>query len=198
MLDAGVVCHLALEVDGWPVAVPTSYGRTGRTLYVHGSVASRTLRTARNGVPACVTVTLTDGLVLARSVFNHSANYRCVMVFGHARLLEGAAKLNGLRAITEHLVPGQWGYARVPTGQELAQTSVLAFDLDEASAKVRSGPPGDGGEPDAELGLWAGEVPLRLVALEPVADSTGPVGTLPPHLAALPAILTKRLAPPGV
>jgi nitroimidazol reductase NimA-like FMN-containing flavoprotein (pyridoxamine 5'-phosphate oxidase superfamily) len=194
VLDAGLVCHLGLEIDGWPTVVPTLYGRDGEQLFVHGSVASRALRT---GVATCLTVTIVDGFVIARSVFNHSMNYRSAMVFGHAELVEDVeAKLEGLRAIVEHVTPGQWDYARRPTDKELAQTSVLVLDLREASVKVRSGPPGDGDGPDGELGLWAGEVPLRIVTLDPVADPLWAVGPLPPHLAALGGHVAQRMAPP--
>jgi nitroimidazol reductase NimA-like FMN-containing flavoprotein (pyridoxamine 5'-phosphate oxidase superfamily) len=195
VLDAGLICHLGLEIDGWPTVVPTLYGRVGDRLFLHGSVASRALRTAKGGVPVCVTVSIVDGIVLARSVFNHSMNYRSAMVFGEAAPVEGEEKVEGLRAIVEHVAPGQWGYARLPTDRELAQTSVLRIGLGQASVKVRSGPPGDGGEPDSELGLWAGELPLRLAALEPVPDRCGPVGPLPEHLAALGERLVSRLAP---
>ncbi len=196
VLDAGLVCHLGLEIDGWPAAVPTLYGRAGEELFLHGSAASRALRTARHGVPVCVTVTLVDALVLARSVFSHSMNYRSAMVFGRAELVEErAAKLEALRTITEHVAPGQWDYARQPTDKELAQTSVLRVGLERWSVKERSGSPGDGDGPDAVLGLWAGELPLRLVAGRPVPDSTGPVGPLPAHLASLGELLARRLAP---
>ena len=168
VLDAGFVCHLGLVVDGWPTVVPTTYGRAGAVLYLHGSVASRSMREARTGVPVCVTVTHVDGLVLARSVFEHSVNYRCAVVYGRAALVEGDEKLEGLRVITEHVAPGQWDYARGPNERELAQTTVLSVRLDEASVKVRSGAPEDGDSADALRGIWAGEVPLRTVALAPV------------------------------
>ncbi len=143
VLDAGFVCHLGLEVDGWPMVVPTTYGRRGDDLYLHGSVASRSLRTAKAPVPVCVTVTLVDGLVLARSLFNHSVNYRCAMVYGLPELLDDPAeKLAGLEAISDHVVPGQWGYARSPSAKELAATTVLRLSLDEASVKISEGPPG--------------------------------------------------------
>ena len=151
VLDAGFVCHLGLEVDGWPMVVPTTYGRRGGDLLLHGSVASRSLRTAKTPVPVCVTVTLVDGLVLARSLFNHSINYRCAMVYGLPELLDDPAeKLAGLQAISDHVVPGQWGYARHPSDKELAATTVLRLSLDEASVKVSVGPPGD---EEADLAL---------------------------------------------
>ncbi|HEX7459130.1 MAG TPA: pyridoxamine 5'-phosphate oxidase family protein [Acidimicrobiales bacterium] len=184
VLDAGFVCHLGLEVDGWPMVAPTTYGRRGGDIYLHGSVASRSLRTAKASVPVCVTVTLVDGLVLARSLFNHSVNYRCAMVYGLPELLDDPAeKLAGLQAISDHVVPGQWGYARAPSARELAATSVLRLSLDEASVKVSAGPPGDD-KADLALDVWAGEVPLRTVRLAPVAaPDLAPGGVVPRHIA---------------
>lgn len=197
ILDAGIVCHLGLVVDGWPTVLPTTYGRRDDELYVHGSVASRSLRGARGAAPVCVTVTHLDGVVLARSVFEHSLNYRSVMVFGVPELLSGAEKLAALRVLTEHVAPGQWGYARRPSTKELAQTTVLRLALDEVSVKIRSGAPDDGEGPDAALGLWAGEVPLRIRALDPVADGAVPGGvSVPAHLASYAGGLASRLAPP--
>jgi nitroimidazol reductase NimA-like FMN-containing flavoprotein (pyridoxamine 5'-phosphate oxidase superfamily) len=163
---------------------PTVYGRDGDRLYLHGSVASRSLRAAREDVPVCVTVTHVDGVVLARSVFEHSLNYRSAMVFGTPRTLTGSDdKLVGMRVISESIAPGQWGYAREPSDEELAVTTVLVLDLDEASVKIRRGPPGDGLGPDADRAVWAGEIPLRTVRLDPVPDPamTTPV-ELPPHV----------------
>ncbi len=163
VLDAGFVCHLGVVVDGWPMVVPTTYGRRGDHLIVHGSAASRSLRAAKAPLPVCVTVTLVDGLVLARSVFNHSVNYRCAMVYGLPELLEDPVdKLAALEALSEHVAPGQWAYARAPSTRELAATTVLRLALDEASVKVSEGPPDDD---DADLGLdvWAGVVPLTTV-----------------------------------
>jgi nitroimidazol reductase NimA-like FMN-containing flavoprotein (pyridoxamine 5'-phosphate oxidase superfamily) len=198
LLDAGFVCHLGLVLDGWPHVVPTSYGRAGDTLYVHGSIASRSLRAAGEQAPVCATVTHVDGLVLARSVFEHSINYRCAMVFGVPRVLAGEEKLEGLRVITEHVVRGQWSYARRPSRSELAQTTVLALGLAEASVKIRSGPPGDGDGPDADLEVWAGEVPLRCVATDPVADPSARTAVaLAPHLERCVAEMALRLAPPA-
>jgi nitroimidazol reductase NimA-like FMN-containing flavoprotein (pyridoxamine 5'-phosphate oxidase superfamily) len=169
VLDAGFICHLGLVVDGSPMVVPTTYGRDGDHLVLHGSAASRSLRTAKAPVPVCVTVTLVDGLVLARSVFNHSVNYRCAMVYGLPELLaDPAAKLAGLETIAEHAAPGQWSYARSPSDKELAATTVLRLGLDEASVKVSEGPPDDDGA-DLELDVWAGVVPLRTVRLDPEA-----------------------------
>jgi uncharacterized protein len=170
VLDAGFICHLGLEVDGGPMVVPTNYARDGDHLYLHGSVASRSLRTAAHPVPVCVTVTLVDGVVLARSVFNHSVNYRCAMVYGTPEVLDGEEKLAGLRCISEHVAPGQWEYARAPSRKELAATTVLRLSLGEASVKVSEGPPDDGGGPDGALDVWAGQVPLVTVRLDPVAD----------------------------
>jgi nitroimidazol reductase NimA-like FMN-containing flavoprotein (pyridoxamine 5'-phosphate oxidase superfamily) len=192
VLDAGFVCHLGIVLDGWPMVVPTSYGRLGDRLFVHGSVASRSLRAARKGsVPACVTVTHIDGLVLARSVFEHAVNYRCAMIYGALVVLDDPdEKLVGLEAISNQAAPGQWGYVRSPSSQELAVTTVLEMSLAESSVKVRQGPPSDGDGPDAELEVWAGEIPLRTLRLDPVADPTLRAGVgLPDHLA------TGRLAP---
>jgi nitroimidazol reductase NimA-like FMN-containing flavoprotein (pyridoxamine 5'-phosphate oxidase superfamily) len=187
VLDAGFICHLGLEVDGWPMVVPTTYGRSGGHLYLHGSVASRSLRTAKAPVPVCVTVTLVDGLVLARSVFNHSVNYRCAMVYGLPQLLvDPDEKLAGLETICEHAVPGQWAYARSPSAKELAATTVLRIALDEASVKVSEGPPDDD-VADLALDVWAGVLPLRTVRLEPVAAPDLADGTaLPEHIAVGP------------
>jgi len=185
VLDAGFVCHLGITTAEGPMVLPTSYGRSGDQLFLHGSVASRSLRSTREDVPMCVTVTLVDGVVLARSVFEHSLNYRCAMVYGTPRTLtERSDKLAGMRVISEHIAPGQWGYAREPSDEELSVTTVLVLDLDEASVKVRTGPPGDGSGPDADRRIWAGEIPLRMVRLEPVPDPAlrAPTG-LPPHLA---------------
>jgi hypothetical protein len=183
VLRAGIVCHLGVLVDGHPMVVPTVYGFDDDHLYLHGSVASRSLTT---GTEVCVTITLVDGLVLARSVFEHSVNYRCAMVYGVPREVTGAAeKRNGLRLLTEHLAPGQWDYVRQPSRKELAAATLLALSLAEASVKVRSGPPDDGDSPDTALGLWAGELPLTVAWEAPVADPAlpGPVA-VPAHIAA--------------
>lgn len=180
ILDEGLVCHVGFVVEGSPVVIPTGYGRAGDALYVHGSAASRMLRTLAGGVPVCVTVTLLDGLVLARSAFHHSMNYRSVVVYGTASVIEDEAeKIEALRAITEHIVPGRWAEVRAPDDAELRKTLVLRLPLDEASAKVRTGPPIDD-EPDYELPVWAGELPLRLTACKPVADPRLPSGLEPP------------------
>lgn len=171
ILDAGLIAHLGFVDDGQPFVIPTLHARIDDHLYVHGSSASRTLRHLAEGIPACVTVTLVDGIVLARSVFEHSMNYRSVVVLGTATAVEGADEKNeALKAFTEKLLPGRWGDARVPTATELKATSVLRLRLDEASAKVRTGGPGDGDSPDAKLDVWAGHIPLAVAALEPVPD----------------------------
>jgi nitroimidazol reductase NimA-like FMN-containing flavoprotein (pyridoxamine 5'-phosphate oxidase superfamily) len=171
VLDAALVAHLGFAVDGQPFVIPTLHARVGDDVFVHGSAASRTLRSLAEGFPACLTVTLLDGIVLARSVFEHSMNYRSVVVLGTATPLVGQdEKLAALEAFTEKLLPGRWAEARRPTAKELKATSVLRLPLDEASAKIRHGGPEDGDTPDAELEVWAGHVPLVMRALEPVSD----------------------------
>jgi nitroimidazol reductase NimA-like FMN-containing flavoprotein (pyridoxamine 5'-phosphate oxidase superfamily) len=163
ILDEALYCHLAFAVDGQPYAIPTLHARIGDTLYVHGSAASRMLRHASSGFPVCATVTLLDGLVLAKSVFNHSINYRSVVVLGEATLVEGDEKREALRAFTEHVAPGRWDEARQPTDKELKATWILALPLTESSAKVRDGGPEDDAE-DEDLPVWAGVVPVHLEA----------------------------------
>lgn len=172
VLDATPLCHLAFVQDGQPYAVPTLHARVDDVVFVHGSSASRAIRALGGGeLPGCVTVTLLDGLVLARSVFEHSVNYRSVMLLGRLRLVEGEAdKLRALEAFTEALIPGRWAEARRPTRQELAASAVLALPIEEASAKIRTGGPEDGEGPDAALPVWAGVVPLRRTWGEPVPD----------------------------
>ncbi len=184
VLSAGMVAHLGVSIDGWPMVVPTAYGFDARILYLHGSVASRSLATA--GTPACVTVTLADGLVLARSVFEHSVNYRSAMVYGRPRLVtDPAEKIAGLRCVAEHVAPGVWDYARRPSRKELAAARLLALPLDEASVKIRTGPPDDGASPDAALGLWAGELPLATTWQQPIPDPVLPPGiAVPAHIRA--------------
>jgi uncharacterized protein len=170
ILDAAFLAHVGFNVNGQPFVVPTLYGRDGDKLYLHGSAASRMLRQLETGVSACVTVSLVDGLVLARSAFHHSMNYRSVMAFGTAREIEDPiAKTNALRVIAEHLMEGRWGDVRGPNEKELKATAVLEFTIEEASAKVRTGPPLDD-EEDYELSVWAGIVPLRLSPGPPVED----------------------------
>ncbi|NHO81335.1 pyridoxamine 5'-phosphate oxidase family protein [Micromonospora sp. CMU55-4] len=182
VLRAGFVCHLGL-VDGHPMVVPTVYGFDDRHLYLHGSVASRSLTTDTD---VCVTVTVVDGLVLARSVFEHGVNYRSAMIYGRPRWVTGTEeKLHGLRLLTEHVAPGQWDHARRPNRRELAATALLALPLAEASVKTRSGPPDDGDSPDAALGLWAGELPLVARWEQPVTDpALPPTAPVPAHVAA--------------
>ena len=162
VLDSGFVCHLGLVMDGWPMVVPTSYGRRGQHLFLHGSVASRSLRAARTPIEVCVTVTHIDGLVLARSVFEHAVNYRCAMIYGVPEVLnDPAEKLIGLQTISDQVAPGQWEYARSPSTAEIAATTVLRMTLDQC----------------------AGEIPLRSVRLDPVADPALPAGIpVPGHL----------------
>jgi uncharacterized protein len=185
ILAAGVICHLGVVADGDPMVVPTVYGLDGDTLYLHGSVASRSLVRAPQA-SICVTVTHVDGLVLARSVFEHAVNYRSAMIYGTPRLVTGREeKLAGLRCLSEHIVPGQWDYARQPSKKELAQTTLLALALAEASVKIRTGPPDDGDSPDAALPVWAGVLPLAAVWGAPAPDPVLPPEIpLPPHIAA--------------
>jgi len=176
ILDEGFICHVGFAVDGKPVVIPTGYARVEDKLYIHGSQASRMLRTLAGGVEACVTVTLLDGLVLARSAFHHSMNYRSVVVFGRATLVEDPEeKMAALFALSEHIIRGRWNDVREPTNVEMKLTTVLALPLEEASAKVRTGPPLDD-EEDYSLRVWAGVIPLKLTAGEPVADERLPEG----------------------
>jgi uncharacterized protein len=185
VLEAGLVCHLGVVVDGQPLVLPTGYGRIGDTLYLHGSSANRSLLGAADQ-QVCVTVTLLDGLVCARAVFHHSMNYRSAVIFGAARLVtEPAEKLAALRAVTDHLVPGRWEHAREPTRKELAATAVLALPLEEASVKVRSGGPKDDPE-DYDSGTWAGVLPAALAFGPAQPDPALPPGVaVPSHIAAL-------------
>ncbi|MER6352574.1 pyridoxamine 5'-phosphate oxidase family protein [Streptomyces sp. NPDC001634] len=184
ILDAGFVCHLGVIVEGRPLVVPTVYGRDERQLYVHGSVASRSLA---GDTAVCVTVTHVDGLVLARSVFEHGLNYRSAIIHGMARkVTDPEEKLEGLRRLSEHTAPGQWSYARRPNRKELAATTLLALSLEEASVKIRTGAPDDGDGPDAELGLWAGVLPLTSTWGTPVPDPRLPPDVpVPAHIARL-------------
>ena len=170
ILDAGFLAHVGFSVDGQPFVIPTLYGREDDHLFLHGSAASRMLRTLESGAPACVTVALVDGLVLARSAFHHSINYRSVVAFGTCRVVpETSAKLHALTTISEHLIRGRWNDVRPPNEKELKATSVLRFDIDEASAKVRVGPPADD-EVDYVLPVWAGVLPVRMAAGDPAPD----------------------------
>lgn len=183
ILDEGMICHIGFVVDGKPVVIPTGYGRRGDTLYVHGSPASRMFRALGKGCDVCVTVTLIDGLVLARSAFHHSMNYRSVVVFGKAAVLDDpAAKMDALEVFMEHVTPGRWQDVRKPSEKELQATTVLAIPLAEVSAKVRTGPPIDD-EEDYTLPVWAGVVPLELQPHAPRADDRLPKGIPAPQYA---------------
>jgi uncharacterized protein len=170
VLDAGLVAHVGISSHGAPVVIPMAYARVRDTLYLHGSTASRVMRTLKTGDPICITVTIVDGIVLARSAFNMSMNYRAVVVHGRARLVaDPEERLTAFRAIMNHLVPGHWAEVRPPNDAELRQTLVTAVKLDEVSAKVRIGPAEDEVE-DLELPIWAGEIPLHTVAGTPIPD----------------------------
>ncbi|WP_336206195.1 pyridoxamine 5'-phosphate oxidase family protein [Nonomuraea sp. LPB2021202275-12-8] len=169
VLDTGLFCHLGVVVDGHPMVVPTGYGRIGETLYLHGSTGARSLRAGSDG-EVCVTVTHVDGIVLARSIFNHSVNYRSAIIYGRARLVtDEEEQLAALRALSEQLAPGQWDYVRRPTRKELAATAVLALSLEEASVKMRRGAPNDD-EADYALPVWAGVLPIVTKWGEPQPD----------------------------
>jgi nitroimidazol reductase NimA-like FMN-containing flavoprotein (pyridoxamine 5'-phosphate oxidase superfamily) len=171
ILDEAFTCHVGFAVEGQPFVIPTMFARVRDAIYFHGSAASRTLRGISGGLPVCLTATLSDGLVLARSVFNHSMNYRSVVALGQATLIdEPAEKVEALRAFTEKLIPGRWNDARQPNEKELKATSILKLPLTEVSAKVRVGDVEDD-VPDYELPVWAGVIPLRLVAERALRDS---------------------------
>lgn len=171
ILDEGYLCHVGFVIEGQPYVIPTGYARSGDRIYIHGSAASRMLRTLDQGVDVCLTVTLVDGFVLARSAFHHSMNYRSVVVLGKARpVTDPDEKRNAMHLFTNHIVPGRWEEVRQPTEQELKATSVLSLQLDEVSAKVRTGPPIDD-EADYALPVWAGVVPVRMQVEQPVADA---------------------------
>lgn len=190
VLDAGLVCHLGVVLDGAPLVLPTCYGRDGDTLYLHGSTGAATLRAAVAS-PVCVSVTLLDGIVYGRSVFHHSVNYRSAVVHGQARLLDDDdEKLRGLRSFTEHVAPGSWSHARQPNRKELASTAILALDLAEASVKIRSGPPKDEDDDVAGDVAWAGVLPLRTAWGAPE-----PCPLLGPRHATIPAHVTERPDP---
>jgi len=183
ILDAGLVCHVAFAVDGQPYVIPTSYARVDDDLIIHGSTASRMMRSLAAGAPLCVNVSFVDGLVLARSGFHHSVNYRSVVILGTAlEVTEPADKLAGLRAVLEHVAPGRWPHTRPPNERELKATAVLRIPIAEASAKVRTGPPIDD-EPDYELPHWAGEIPLTITVGAPVPDARlAPSTPVPEHV----------------
>lgn len=182
ILDEGFICHVGIAIDGRPFVIPTGYARVDDHLYIHGSQVSRTLRTLAQGVDVCVTVTLVDGLVLARAAFHLSMNYRSVVIFGRASLVEQReAKVAALLAFSEHVIPGRWNDVRAPTDQELKATTVLSLPLVEVSAKVRSGPPLED-EEDYALNVWAGVIPLKVMAGAPVSDPRLPEGVeAPPY-----------------
>jgi uncharacterized protein len=180
ILDEAFICHVGFVLNGQPYVIPTGYGRVGDKIYIHGSAASRMLRSIARGIEVCVTVTLVDALVLARSAFHHSINYRSVVIFGTAVLIEDQReKLVALKAFTDHIVPGRWADVREPNTQELKRTTVLALQLVEASAKVRTGPPKDD-EEDHDIPAWAGQLPLRIEASRPVDDPHLSPGIAPP------------------
>ncbi len=170
ILDEGFICHVGFVLEGQPYVIPTGYGRSGDNLYIHGSAASRMLRNLNKGVPVCVTVTLLDGLVLARSIFNHSMNYRSVVVLGTAvAVFDAKEKLEALELLSEHILPGRWAESRQPNEKELKQTLVLRLPIEEFSAKVRQGPPIDD-EEDYAFPTWAGLIPLEMTAGAPIND----------------------------
>ncbi|HWY43435.1 MAG TPA: pyridoxamine 5'-phosphate oxidase family protein [Candidatus Sulfotelmatobacter sp.] len=181
ILDEAFVCHVGFVADGQPYVIPTNFGRVGDTLYLHGSAASRMLRTLSEGIPVCVTVTLVDGLVLARSAFHHSVNYRSVVILGTARLVsDPTEKMEALRLFTEHIMKGRWDEIRWPTEQEMKGTTVLALPLEEVSAKVRVGGPVDD-EEDYSLPVWAGVLPLTTTTNAPIPDTRLKEGTPVPN-----------------
>lgn len=171
ILDEAFICHVGFVADGQPYVIPTGFARVGDLIYIHGSSASRMLRNLAQGIDVCVTVTLVDGLVLARSAFHHSVNYRSVVIFGKAELVADADEKNrALEALTEHIVPGRWADVRWPTELELKATSVLKLSVTEASAKIRAGDPKDD-EEDYSMDVWAGVLPLEMNFGDPIADS---------------------------
>lgn len=184
ILDEAFVCHVGFVSEGQPFVIPTMFARVGDAIYLHGSAASRMLRGLSTGLPVCVTVTLLDGLILARSVFNHSMNYRSVVALGKAELIENPAeKLSALQAFTEKLIPGRWRDARQPNERELKATSILKLPLTEISAKVRTGDVEDDAD-DYALAVWAGVIPLRLAADAPIRDARCDVSIRTPGYAA--------------
>jgi len=183
ILDEALVCHVGFVVDGQPYVIPSIHARVGDCVYLHGAAVSRMLETLGGGAPACLTVTLLDGLVLARRAFSHSMNYRSVVVLGvPTEVTDEAEKLRAFEAIVEHVVPGRWRDAKHPTEDEMRSTRVIRMPLDEASAKIRSGPPKDHAD-DLGLDVWAGVIPLSLVPGRPVADTAMPAGIAVPEYA---------------
>ena len=183
ILDEGFICHVGFAVEGQPFVIPTGYARVDEQLFIHGSQVSRMLRTLSSGIDVCVAVTLVDGLVLARSAFHHSINYRSVVMFGRATIVDDReAKLAALFAFSEQVIPGRWNDVREPTEQELRATTVLSLPLVEVSAKVRTGPPIDD-EEDYALNVWAGVLPLKIQAGAPINDPRLPEAIAPPSYA---------------
>ena len=183
ILDEGFICHVGFAVDGQPFVIPTGYGRVGDSLYIHGSAASRMLRRVDEGIAVCITVTLLDGLVLARSIFNHSMNYRSVVVLGTAHAVtDPTEKLEALRLLSEHILPGRWAESRQPNEKELKATSILRLPIEEFSAKVRKGPAIDD-EEDYAFRTWAGVIPLTIVAGAPIDDARLMPGVKTPEYA---------------
>jgi uncharacterized protein len=183
ILDEGFICHVGFAPEGQPFVIPTGYARVDDKLYIHGSQASRMLRKLSGGLDACVTVTIIDGLVLARSAFHHSMNYRSVLIFGRATIVENREeKMKALVALSEHIIRGRWAEVREPTDEEMIMTTVLELPLVEASAKIRTGPPLDD-EEDYSMSVWAGVIPLKLEAGEPIKDPRLPEGIAVPEYA---------------
>src|SRR5438874_11560113 len=180
ILDDAFLAHVGFSLDEQPFVIPTLFGREGNNLYLHGSAASRMLRHLESGIAACVNVTIVDGLVLARSAFHHSMNYRSVVAFGTARKLEDAAtKTKALRVISDRVIAGRWDDVRGPNEKELKATAVLEFTIEEASAKIRTGPPLDD-EEDYALPVWAGVLPVTLTPSVPIPDSRLHAGAIVP------------------
>ena len=166
ILDEAFVCHVGFSMDGQPFVIPTSYGRDGNKIYLHGATTSRMMKALEKGIPVCITVTHVDGLVLARSVMHHSMNYRSVVIFGTAHLVPMEEKYEALKIVTNHIIADRWEESRTPNAKELKATTVLCVEIEQASAKIRAAPPGDD-KPDYELPYWAGIVPIRQVYGEP-------------------------------
>jgi nitroimidazol reductase NimA-like FMN-containing flavoprotein (pyridoxamine 5'-phosphate oxidase superfamily) len=169
ILDSAFVCHIGFSIKGQPYVIPTAYGRSGNRIYIHGSSKSRMLLELGKGIPLCLTVTQLDGLVLARSVFHHSMNYRSAVIFGTATRLEKEEKLEALRVVSDHILPGRWDEARLPNRKELKATLVLQIEVEEASAKIRTGPPSDD-KADYSLPIWAGMLPISTSYQSPIVD----------------------------
>jgi len=169
ILDDGFLCHMGFVVDGQPFVIPTLYGREGDRIYVHGATTSRMLKKLQEGIPVCMTVTLVDGIVLARSAFHHSMNYRSAVVYGKAQLMNDSKKETAMEIISENVLKGRWDEARKPNPKELKATSVLSIEVEQASCKIRTGPPGDDKE-DYDLDIWAGVLPIQTGYGQPIAD----------------------------